>query len=68
MMVAKGVWFYMARLASEADKRQDWILRSWIAKEGHKHPQIEFQARGVELWARWLVGVSEGRRYGGRAA
>jgi hypothetical protein len=26
-----------------------------------KHPQLEFQARGGELWARWLVGIDEER-------
>jgi hypothetical protein len=63
-MVPKGVWYYMARLASDVNPARDWIVKSWLARNAPKHPQLEFQSRGGELWAKWLVGVNEERERG----
>jgi len=60
-MVPKGVWYYMARVTSEKNQARDWMVGRWITIEAPKHPQLEFQARGGELWARWLVGIDEER-------
>jgi len=63
-MVPKGVWYYMARLASDVNPARDSMVKRWMSNNVSKHPQLEFQSRGGELWAKWLVGVNEERERG----
>ena len=67
MTVAKGVWCRVGDFAGRPGCEGAW-LTAWLAQEAPRHPQIEFQIRGAEVWGRWLVGVDKGRTLGGRDA